>query len=259
MKARASELDRYAGMLEREADLLARHRDVLAQKRDEQSQELAKLQSRSKDSYAVLPYKGENGTWRRPIAIECRNGTAKLQPDGRTYSMLELADTLSLRGSPIVADVAREIIKAARETPPDGSRVVPYILFVIRPDGVKAYYEARGQLENLGIAFGYELVSEDLAIDYPSADDPMHWSDGEPAHGDVLAQGGSNPSNNPYVWPQAPPAAPRQGLTRRRWICWARWTALARQRVRRVAPVRSRACPRDRRSTMCPTPDHSPA
>ncbi len=205
LKAHAEELNRYADMLEREADLLSRHRDVLAQKRDEEIREFARIQNRSKDSYAVLPYRGENGTWCRPIAIECRNGTAKLQPDGREYSILELADSLSLRGSPIVADVARKIIEASRETPPDGARVVPYILFVIRPDGVRSYYEARGQLERLGIAFGYELVGDDLPIDYPAADDPMHWSDGDPAPGDVLAQGTSKPSNNPYVWPQTPP------------------------------------------------------
>ena len=89
---------------------------------------------------------------------------------------------------------------------------------MIRPDGVRAYYEARGQLERLGIAFGYELVGDDLAIDYPSANDPMHWSDGEPAQGDVLAQAGSSPVNNPYIWPQAPPRAARTGSdTPPRW------------------------------------------
>lgn len=215
LKSRAAELDRHADLLEREAALLAKHRDVLAQKRDEQAQELDRLKSRSKDSYAVLPYRGENGTWRRPIAIECRDGSAKLQPDGRTYSMLELAGGLglSLRASPLVTDVAREIIKASGETPPDGSRVVPYILFVIRPDGVRAYYEARAQLERLGIAFGYELVGDDMAIDYPSADDPTRWSDGEPARGDVLARAEAGPSDNPYVWPQAPPPTPQPGLS----------------------------------------------
>lgn len=210
IKARASRLNRYADALEREADLLARHRDVLAQKLKQENQEFARLQARSKDSYAVLPYRGENGTWRRPIPIECRDGTAKIQPDGRTYSMLELADSLSLRGSPIVADVAREIIKAAGDTPPDGARVIPYILFVIRPGGVRAYYEARGQLEQLGIAFGYELVADDMPIDYP-ADDPSRWSDSEPAPGDILAQGGSNAASNPYVWPQTPPSPSGRG------------------------------------------------
>ena len=45
----------------------------------------------ARDGYAVLPYKGPTGTWRRPIAIECTNGQAQIQPDGPSFSLLELS------------------------------------------------------------------------------------------------------------------------------------------------------------------------
>jgi len=58
-------------------------RDVLARERDAAKAALAKARARS--SYAVLPHKGPNGTWRRPIIIECHNGMATLQPNGRDF------------------------------------------------------------------------------------------------------------------------------------------------------------------------------
>ena len=63
-----------AQRLDSEADALALERDVLAQELDSAKAALTKARTRA--SYAVLPNKGPNGTWRRPIIIECRNRTA---------------------------------------------------------------------------------------------------------------------------------------------------------------------------------------
>ena len=62
---------------------------------------------------------------------------------------------------------------------PDGQVVTPYIFFLIRPDGIRTYYEARGRLEPLGITFGYELADQDWDIDFPDLDDVKTW-DGSP-------------------------------------------------------------------------------
>jgi hypothetical protein len=71
--------------------------------------------------------------------------------------------------------VVRELIRVQGSTGPDGSPVVPYIFFVVRPDGIRPYYEARARLESLGIAFGYELVDQEMDIDFPDLDHPDEW------------------------------------------------------------------------------------
>jgi hypothetical protein len=172
------QLDRVDGAvtkLEQQTDVLARLRDVLAEKRDREKAELTVAQSRS--GVAILPYKGVNGTWRLPVVIECRNGTATLQPNGPSFSLVELSGVFSARGSPIARAVALRLLQLQSIESPDGQAVVPYLLFVIRPDGIRPYYEARSRLEPLGITFGYELVDAEADIDFPDLADPSEWSD----------------------------------------------------------------------------------
>jgi hypothetical protein len=218
-------LGEQAKLLATELSEVALERDVLAQERDAAKAALAKARTRS--SYAVLPHKGPNGTWRRPIILECRNGQVTLQPNGPSFSLLDLSLLLGPGSSPIVGAVAREAMKAQAMATPDGAPVVPYIFFVIRPDGIKPYYNARGQLEPLGISFGYELVDQNMEIDYPDLDNLDDWDGSgmprpaQPSVGGSLAgssgdrpwpapsaaaaggQGTSDPSNT-FVWPARP-------------------------------------------------------
>ena len=125
--------------------------------------------------YAILPYKGPNGTWRRPIVIECRDGTAMLQPDGPSLTFLELA---TLRGVALQPPGRRRPARArsARRGPaPRRDARRPVHPFVVRPDGIRPFYEARIRLEPLGIAYGYELVDQDWEIEFPDLDDPSVW------------------------------------------------------------------------------------
>ncbi len=62
-------------------------------------------------SFAVLPYKGENGTWRRPIVLECTNGSVTLRPNGPSFSMLDLSGLINPRSSPVIISIARELLK----------------------------------------------------------------------------------------------------------------------------------------------------
>src|SRR5438105_300832 len=83
---------------------------VLVPERDVAREDLdrARLNAAAPNSFAILPYKGPNGTWRRPIAIECRDGTATLMPHGPSFSLLELAQDLGgldPRSSPLTAAV----------------------------------------------------------------------------------------------------------------------------------------------------------
>lgn len=206
VRAQVDALSDRAETLEKAADALALQRDALARERDASRAALAKARTRS--SYAIQPHKGPNGTWRRPIVIECRDGTATLQPRGPSVSLLELSPLFGARSNPLISAVARELVRSRAKPSPDGSPAIPYIYFVVRPDGIRPYYEARSRLEPLGIAFGYELVEQDWEIDYPDPDDP-----GEPSGGPGSTTGsssGSRVADVDAVWPLD---GPRRGAS----------------------------------------------
>ena len=165
---------------------------MLARERDDAKATLDREKVHARDGYSVQPYKGPNGTWRRPIAIECTNGMVKIQPDGPSFGLLDLSPLRGMRSNPFLAAVARETVKLHGGPTPDGAPSIPYILFVIRPDGIRPYYEALMRLEPLGLAFGYELVDQDWVIDYPSPDEfsgkdatpaPSRWPADRPLAG----------------------------------------------------------------------------
>ena len=159
---------------------------------------------------AVLPYKGPNGTWRRPIVLECTNGTVTLRPNGPTFSMLDLSAMINPRSSPVILAIARELLRVQMSESPDGAPVVPYFVFLVRPDGIRPYYEARARLEPLGIAFGYELIEQDLKVDVPDFDNLATWDGTIPLEEPLLSSpggGGAGPdSGDGLAWP-APRAA----------------------------------------------------
>jgi len=191
VKRQLATMDEKAQRATREVDAMASRRDVLAQERDALKAAIAAAPGEG--SYAVLPYQGENGTWKRPIVIECTGGQVAIKPDGPTFTMLELSGLANPRSSPVVVALARELLKVQNSPSPDGAPVVPYFVFLVRPDGVRSYYEVRARLEPLGIAFGYELVAADMEIHVPNFDDVAAW-DGSPSLG-AAASGLASRSN----------------------------------------------------------------
>ena len=183
-------------------------RDVLAKARDNARADLAKAKSIA-GGYAVLPHKGVHGTWQRPVMIECRDGQAILQPKGIPFDMMDMSAMGMLRGSPFLGAIARELVKVQQATSPDGDPVVPYIYFIVRPDGVRPYYEARSRLEPLGVAFGYELVDQDWKIEFPDFDELQNWDGFTPLRPlDYASSSATASSTKPgtvsggaFVWP----------------------------------------------------------
>ncbi len=208
-------LDQKARRLEEQASMFELERDVLAMERDEAKAALVKAQHRS--SHAVMPHRGSNGTWQRPIVIECVNGEAIVAPNGPRFTLLELASLANVRGSRFAELISRLALDTQRSSAPDGSAVVPYIFFLVRPDGVRPFYEARSCLEPLGIAFGYELVDQDWEIDVPNLEKPADWGEefAKPTKAPRLAESarpttdstGDGPGS--YVWPSQRAATPR--------------------------------------------------
>src|SRR5262249_60113011 len=118
-------------------------------------------------------------------------GSARLQRRGPAFSMLALAPLIHPRASPVVLAIAREMLHIERSETPDGAPAVPYLVFLVRPDGIRPYYDARARLEPLGIAFGYELIEQDLAVEIPDFNGLSTW-DGtvplDPPAGGSLAE-----------------------------------------------------------------------
>ena len=202
-------IEKGVATLEGRIDALARQRDVLSKRRDDLKLSVDAAKGRS--GAAVLPYKGANGTWRLPIVIECVDGTATLQPGGPSFALVDLMmGGFGPRSSPLARAVAARLVKLQDIHSPDGAGVIPYIFFAVRPDGVRAYYEARTRLEPLGITFGYELIEQDWEIEFPDLIDVAEWSETAPLRGvpSGLASG-STADGSAYVWPSERPGAGR--------------------------------------------------
>src|SRR5260370_26393452 len=101
--------------------------------------------------------------------------------------MLDLSPLIRPRASPVVLAIAREMLRIEQSTTPDGAPVVPYLVFLVRPNGIRPYYEARSRLEPLGIAFGYELIEQDLVVEIPDFDDLTTWDGSVPLEATAVA------------------------------------------------------------------------
>ena len=119
-------------------------------------------------TYALVPYKGPNGTNRYPIYLECRPEGVVIQPEGTLVSLVDLQQ-MSGPGNPLDA-----CLRAIREhlfaTVGAQSIGEPYPLLVVRPDAVRAYALARHAMTDWEDAFGYELLSAEIQLSYPQAD-----------------------------------------------------------------------------------------
>ncbi len=121
-------------------------------------------------TYSVVPYDGPNPTPRRPIFIECTGDRVIIQPE-------EIVLTASdFNGPPGPGNPLASAIRAARdrlvESAPDprSPDAEPYPLFLVRPDGVEAYYAARAAMQSWGSDFGYQTIDGDWKLEYPPAD-----------------------------------------------------------------------------------------
>ncbi|TWU21900.1 hypothetical protein [Bythopirellula polymerisocia] len=140
----------------------------------QQQVEELRAQSGGKHSFAIVPYKGPNGTYRRPIYIECSSEGITLHPEGVRLTADDFIAP-NWPGNPLAAALraSREYLnnKAAKGgdyAPPD-----PYPLMIIRPDGIKQYALARAAITSWDSDYGYEFIDEDMKLTFPEAADPQ--------------------------------------------------------------------------------------
>jgi hypothetical protein len=144
------------------------------QRKAEAELELAELQKEAaqrEKSYAIVPSRGPNGTFRRPIYVECRNDKIIIQPEGVE---LVLGDFL-IPDEP--ANPFNTILRTIRDYYIETNQIVrgsePYPLLIIRPSGIEMYEKARMATGDWVKDFGYEIVNEDWNIQYPEPNEEL--------------------------------------------------------------------------------------
>jgi hypothetical protein len=119
-------------------------------------------------SFALIPYEGPNATHRRPIYIECLRDRIVLQPEGVILNDRDFEGPLG-PGNPLDAALraTREYLARTGGVERHGE---PYPLLVVRSQGPRSYAAARAAIETWDDEFGYELIDDDLVLQYPPAD-----------------------------------------------------------------------------------------
>ena len=152
---------------------LAQTLEATRQQLEAAKQRVARAQldaANRKPSYAVVPYEGPNRTKRRPIYIECTAEKIIIQPEGIIVLPSDLAGPPG-PGYPLASTI-RAIREGLLATSPDPSSpdAEPYPLFLVRPNGIVAYYEAREAMASWAHEIGYQVVEQDWPLTFPPAD-----------------------------------------------------------------------------------------
>ena len=182
LEATWAELERAPSDTDRRRELqaeIARLTDEAAAA-EKQLAETRRQADRRRKAYAVVPYKGPNGTHRRPIYIECREHAVVLQPEGVRLGGADFRGPLGPE-NPLASAVraAREylLVNSGIDGGLDGgfdgdASGEPYPLLLVRPRGIASYQAAREAMKSWGSEFGYELIGEDwkLAFGPPDAE-----------------------------------------------------------------------------------------
>ncbi|MGI5831521.1 MAG: hypothetical protein ACOX6D_03180 [Thermoguttaceae bacterium] len=158
---------------EEDADGLRQEIDTKAEEIVNLNRQIEELREKAKNdetkpTYAILPYRGKSGTFRRPLYIECDENGIRLMPE-RVQFIPEDFLVAKYPGNPFDAG-----LRAARQyyiEKGEGSRDnEPYPLLILKPESAQQYYIARAALASWGGDFGYEFVEGDAEIDYPRPD-----------------------------------------------------------------------------------------
>ncbi|MFM7149445.1 MAG: hypothetical protein ACKO23_06345, partial [Gemmataceae bacterium] len=126
-------------------------------------QELKDAKKQDGQTFSVVPYRGKNGDNRWPLYMECTADGFIFHPDRLKWSP----------DSPVTLlreEVQRRIQQQAREMKLAGvKKQRPYLLLLVRPAGVKHYYELQASLRDIDLDFGYEFVDPDWKLEIPDS------------------------------------------------------------------------------------------
>lgn len=165
----ADQADHYDDRAQAEREL-ARLEQLIEDTQRDIDQQKTELEGQDR-SYAVVPYKGANGTRRQPIYIECTADSVILQPEGVVLTPDDFRTPLGV-GNPLAAALRAARQHLLRDDPdaaldPDAQ---PYPLILVRPDGIGAYYRVRMAISSWDADFGYELIDGDWDLSFQPPD-----------------------------------------------------------------------------------------
>ncbi|MGL4594624.1 MAG: hypothetical protein ACRCUY_07850 [Thermoguttaceae bacterium] len=136
--------------------------------------ELAELQKQTSEaakSYSVVPFRGKDGSFRRPIYVECVQNRLIIQPEGIVLD----SNDLLFAGKPDSPFDA--LLRVIRQYYVETNQVVrgvePYPLLIVRPSGVDVYGAACHSIGSWMQEYGYELVDEDWKLQYTEPSDEL--------------------------------------------------------------------------------------
>ena len=139
---------------------------ALAENQLQQKRKLAAQQVRPQTQ--IIPYHGNSGTMRVPIFIECTKDNVILQPTGIVLKKSDFRPPL-LPGNMIDSSLLA-IREYFRKYNLAEENQQPYPLIVVRPDGAETFMLVRAAMKSWDDEFGYELVPEDVEVDFGKKD-----------------------------------------------------------------------------------------
>ncbi|MGN0930865.1 MAG: hypothetical protein ACI4NP_04025 [Thermoguttaceae bacterium] len=146
--------------------------DCEIEKLMEEAEKLREENADAKHSYAIVPYQGKKGTFRRPIFVECNADGVFIEPEGVKFDERDFL-LAQYPGNPFDAAlraVAHRYLVTGGQKTASGDAIEPYPLVVVRPSGAKHFYAAIAALASWGELYGYEFVEEDQLLEYPQPD-----------------------------------------------------------------------------------------
>lgn len=169
-------LSRVSALVDLKKDELQKWQARKKQKESQLGELLAELQNLEKtleltvlasqqqqNRYSLVPYRGPRGASRQPVYLECTKSGVIFHPGSQHFSFEETTHL----------DIRLEINKRIQSIEPNARLLEkkdrPYVFMLIRPDGLRSYYETRACMLGLDYDFGYELIDADWKLDF-SAD-----------------------------------------------------------------------------------------
>ena len=126
--------------------------------------DLKAVRQQSQQTFSLVPYRGRRGDNRRPLYVECTADGVVFHPDRLAVTGIDLAPRT------IREEVQRRLIN---QPAGDSPARKPYLLMLVRPNGIASYYRALAALHGLGVDFGYEFIEADWVLDFPQDDSAM--------------------------------------------------------------------------------------
>ncbi|MBV9124846.1 MAG: hypothetical protein JO112_15940, partial [Planctomycetes bacterium] len=115
--------------------------------------DLKALRQRQQQTYSLVPYKGKQGDNRKPLYVECTAHGLIFHPDRTALEGVKFS------AAEVRAEVQKRILQQGKTEAVAGkTSQKPYLLMLVRPDGIASYYGTLRALEDVELDFGYEFI-----------------------------------------------------------------------------------------------------